>query len=282
MRLRTPPRRGPRLFALLVLAGAFWFSVALVLDQGRTVTSSRYIYPGVVMLLLLSAEMARGRRLGRRGLAVVALATGGLLVVNIPDLNGGAKALGNLGRFDQAELAALELARGAAPPTFKPEPLATPQLGHHYLENVDAGPYFGAVDAFGSPAYTVAELRRAPPGPRAAADQVLAAAVGIGARPARTPGAGAACRPLRPDAAGSDSAVVAVPPGGLFVQGAQSRPLAVRLRRFGDGFGQFAVALPPIPGRTGTAIPIRRDRAPVPWRAQVSGIRGRVVVCGLT
>jgi hypothetical protein len=74
---------------------------------------------------------------------------------------------------------------------------------------------------------------------------------------------------------------VTVPPGGLFLRGAQRDPLTVRLRRFGDDFGALAVGLPPLPGNAGTAIPIHRDAAAVAWRAQVSGIRGPVRVCGL-
>jgi hypothetical protein len=75
--------------------------------------------------------------------------------------------------------------------------------------------------------------------------------------------------------------VIDVPAGGLFLRGAQGQPLTVRLRRFGGDFGPFAVALPPIPGNAGTAILIRRDAAGVPWRAQVSGIRGAIQVCAL-
>ena len=46
--LRAPARRAPRLYASVVLAVSFWVEIALVLDPGRTTTSSRYIYPGVV------------------------------------------------------------------------------------------------------------------------------------------------------------------------------------------------------------------------------------------
>jgi hypothetical protein len=279
--LRTPARRAPRLFALVVLAVAFWVSIALVLNSGRTVTSSRYIYPGVVMVLLLGAEMARGRRLGTRGLVALAIATGVLLVVNVYNLRGAANPLNEIGRFDRAELTALELARGTAPPNFKPEAAPQPAPGH-YLGRVSARAYYDAVDSFGSPAYTLAQLRRAPSGPRAAADQVLAAATALAARPATAPtGAASLCRELRPTVPGSGQAEVTVPPGGLFLRGAQRDPLTVRLRRFGDDFGALAVGVPPLPGNAGTAIPIHRDAAAVAWRAQVSGIRGPVRVCGL-
>ena len=277
--LRTPPRRAPRLYALIVLAFAFWIEVALVLDAGRTTSSSRYLYPGVVLLLLLCAEIARGRRLGRRGLIALAIVAGGLLIaVQIPDLGQGATALGNLGRFDRAELTALDLARGVAPPSFHPEPLATPQLGHHYLENVDAGSYYKAVDAFGSPAYTVAELLRAPAGPRAATDQVLARAIGVAPHPVAATTPGADCRQLAPTGA---PLVVKVPPGGFLLSAAQPQPLVVRLRRFGPDFGAFSVTLAPIAGNGAVVVPIHADAAAVPWLAQISGVQRPVRFCAL-
>jgi hypothetical protein len=80
---------------------------------------------------------------------------------------------------------------------------------------------------------------------------------------------------------GASDGETVVPAGGLFLRGAQAQPLAVRLRRFGDDFGEFAVGLPPVAGRGGVTIPIHGDAAGVPWRAQVSGIRGPVLVCGI-
>jgi hypothetical protein len=277
--MRTPARRAPRLYALVVLALCFWVEIALVLDPGRTTSSSRYIYPGVVLLLLMCAEIARGRRLRRRGLIALAVVTGGLLIaVQIPDLNQGATALGNLGRFDRAELTALDLGRGVVAPAFMPEPLPSPQLGHHYLEHIDAGSYYRAVDAFGSPAYTVAELLRAPAGPRAAADEVLSRAIGVAPHPVSGPAAGAACRELAP---APSPVVVSVPPGGFVLTAGQATPIAVRLRRFGGDFGPFAVALPAIAGRGSVVVPIHPDSAGVPWRAQLSGVTQPVRLCAL-
>ncbi len=277
--LRTPPRRAPRLYALLVLAFGFWIEIALVLDAGRSTGSSRYIYPGVVLLLLLCAEIARGKRLSRRALIALAIVAGGLLVaVQIPNLNQGATALGNLGRFDRAELTALDLARGVAPPSFQPEPLATPQLGHHYLENVDAGSYYRAVDSFGSPAYSVPELLRAPAGPRAAADQVLARAIGVAPHQVAATTPGARCRELAPS---GSALVVAVPAGGFILAADQPQPLAVRLRRFGPDFGPFSVALAPIAGNSAVVVPVHADSAVIPWRAQISGVQRPVRFCAL-
>ncbi len=277
--LRAPSRRTPRVYSRLALAVTFWLEVALVLGPGRSTSSSRYVYPGVVFLLLALAEIGSGWRLSSRRLAVLAAATALLIgFVQIPNLDQGATALDNLGRFDRAELAALELARGVAVPSFQPEPLPDSQLGHHYLEHISAGSYFSAIKAFGSPAYTAQQLRHAEAGPRAAADEVLARAMGLAPTPApasvEAPGS---CRPLRESPAG-----VAVPPNGFVIVPRQASVLTLRLRRFGDDFGPGAVVLSPIPGGSASAVRIHPDAASsVPWHVLVTGISAPVRICAL-
>jgi hypothetical protein len=153
-------------------------------------------------------------------------------------------------------------------------------LGHHYLEHIDAASYYSAVDAFGSPAYSVADLLRAPAGPREAADQVLARAIGMVPRPASSPAPRVSCRRMVP-VPGSTAAATDVPSGGFFLRSAQTAPLILRLRRFGSDFGAFAVVLGPVAGTGAIEVAIHRDSAPVPWRLQVTGLQRPVLLCGL-
>jgi hypothetical protein len=293
-RLRGPARSSPGLWTTVVLTLTFWASVALVQNPGRTPDASRYVYPGAVFVLLVCAELLKDYRPGRRGMAVLAAWTVVLLVVGIPNLRYGADALENLARFDRAELAALELARPEVAPEFQPEAVPSPVVRGHYLQNVSAKSYFNAVDDFGSPAYSIGELQRAPALPRQAADLVLASATGLAARPGagRSPGAAApvlevsrgvkaeptgSCLRLRPDGASAGRADLRLPPGGLLVHGAEAGALDVSLRRFGD---DFAVAVAGVSGNSPWIVPIRGDAAGVPWRARLDNIRGPVVACG--
>jgi hypothetical protein len=277
--VRARPRSAPRLYACAALALCFWVEIALVLDAGRTTSSSRYIYPGVAFVLLLAAEMARGRRLRPALLPVLAAVVAIALATYLPDLRGGAQALNRLGELDRSALAGLDLARGVVAPDFDPSAATAPALGNLYLDHVVARPYFEAVDSFGSPADTVAELVREPPEARAAADEVLAAALRLTSQPAS--GAELDCRALAPSP-GTGVVVATVPRGGFAITTHQTQPAALRLRRFGDSFGPLSVSLPAVAGDARTSVPIPPDSAAVPWQVQVSGLQRPVQLCAVS
>jgi hypothetical protein len=94
------------------------------------------------------------------------------------------RALSDLSRVDRARVTALELVRDRVPPDFRPT-VNSPLVRNSYLHNVDARSYFSALEDYGSPAYSLAELRGAPLDPRRAADLVLAAALGAVPLPGR-------------------------------------------------------------------------------------------------
>ena len=74
----------------------------------------------------------------------------------------------------RSDTAAIEIARRTVDPEFQlnPEIAGTPTL-----IDIFAGKYLTAIDEFGSPAYTTAELEAAPPVGRRQADIVLANAL---------------------------------------------------------------------------------------------------------
>jgi hypothetical protein len=276
---RARPRSAPRLYACAALALCFWLEIAIVLDAGRTPSSSRYIYPGAAFVLLLAAEMARGRRLRPMLLPVLAAGVAIVLVTYLPDLRGGAQALNRLGEIDRSALAGLDLARGVVTPSFDPAVATAPELGNLYLSHVVARPYFAAVDAFGSPADTVPELEREPPEARAAADEVLAAALRLTPRPATGPSVD--CQVLAPTP-GTGIAVATVPRGGFTIATHQTQPVELRLRRFADGFGPLSVSLAALAGGARTSVQIPADTAAVPWHMQVSGLQAPGQLCALS
>jgi hypothetical protein len=132
-------------------------------------TDPKFVYPSCVFLLLILVELARGLAPGRVGWAVVGGATVVALAGNLVALVHGADRLRAVEGRTAAELGVLELARGHVAPAFQPDPTEVPQ--------VEAGPYFAAVDALGSPADMPSRLASRPADVRANADAVLVSAL---------------------------------------------------------------------------------------------------------
>ncbi len=169
----------PRLVALVVILGGFWLLVAFTRAALGQPYASRYVYSGVVLLVLIIAESARDVRLTAPTLAAAGVIAALALIGNISAFGGGEDYLRTGSRTVSAELGALELARTTVPPPFVLDPRWAPQ--------VIAGPYFAAVRSIGSTsADTPAEIRRAPESARAAAYSVLVRA-GASAAASRFP-----------------------------------------------------------------------------------------------
>jgi hypothetical protein len=155
-----------------------------------------------------------------------------------------------------------------------------------------AGGYFDAIDDFGSPAYSPAELAGAGPLQRAAADQELARALDLRAIPVDRfqragpgrvlPGRTAVnmtverqgrCVFLSPATGYEGRASLQLPAGGFRYGANRDIEVQVALGRFGDG---FAVKPAPVLGQAEMKIPT--DASKRPWRALVRST-GPVVAC---
>jgi hypothetical protein len=225
---------------------------------------------------------------------VVAVWLAIVLIAGVTNFRWARDAFDEQAEFNRAELAALELVRNTVTPEYRPEASVHPLVRGHFLTGIVAQPYFAAIDDYGSPAYSIAELQGAPPEPRQAADLLLAEATGLRAAPApgRAPGRSPplleggsvvsrserGCLRLAPQREAPSQAILTLPPSGLIVHGDQDEQVELRLRRFADAFG---VHLGAIAGRSRVAVIPPPDAArDVPWRAQVDGIRGPLLACG--
>jgi hypothetical protein len=261
-------RISPQLAAVTVTLLGFWFLSGIntnPLSGGPTV--GRYQYLGIVLLVLVAAELLRGVALTRLTTGIVVFIGAAAAVTNAPELRDAAGSITGLAQQERGGLAALELSRDRVNPGLV---LTEQNSDVNYLLAVDAGSYLGAVDAHGSPAYTPAELETASEPARVAADKVFGAALRLGLQPAT--GAPAACSASRSVA---NPVIMPVPTTGL-VLSAAGPGVQVSLRRYASD--SFPVALGPLPGGQAQLLRIPTDRSQRPWTLQLSGA-GAVTVC---
>ena len=272
-----------RLGALLALPLLFWGLTGLARADLGEPAASRYLYPGALFLLLIAIEAGKGRRMSRRGLAVLAPLLAFALVANLGEMRDGAGWLRDRSAEVKGALAAMRLAPPGLSPTFQPEPKVAPQIRADF--------YLEATRELGSPV----------PGPRALpglfnrsrehADATLSRALGLQLAPGARPGGSAPqvefsnavgvtrrgpCVALSSRGAGAEAQLVV--PGGLVVA-PDGGEATVTLRRFADGFA--APALGSVErGGAPLAVRIPSDAAPQPWHAKLA-VDGTVRACGV-
>ena len=266
-RLYVLRRPSPRVLGTAVILIGFWFLTALNTNPYAPATAGRYQYVGIVLMALLAAELAAGLRVRRYATIALVLVGAAAAMVNFVKLRDAAHGLAGIAEKERGGLAALELTRGRVDPKFI---LTKENSDVDYLAILDAGSYFSAVDAYGSPAYTPPELASASEGARVAADKVFAAALGAALRPgpAGRPGT---CVGLRP---GTGPATVEVPREGIVLR-AGSAGTRVSLRRYASS---FPVTLGTLLAGRPEVLRIPADRSPRLWFVRLEG-RGPVTAC---
>ena len=281
-RLRSTPPPSPRLVTLVFLTLAYLTLIALGLSAIRSPEAPRYVWMGSVIVLILLIEVAAGLRLSTFVKTCVWAALGLSLVGNVAELHTAGLFFRGESEYNRAELGALEVVRPNADPATLIESPSTAFYPHFDL-GYSASMYFDAVDRYGSPADSEAELRTAPEGPREQADQTMARALGISAAPIagltvpRTgPGVGllgaaqgearrrGRCVALRPDRGKDAQLYLVVPPGGLAYAPQRGPAPSLALRRFGSRF-TVEVAAP----RGAARVEIPSDSSLQPWIAQL-------------
>jgi hypothetical protein len=256
----------PRLWAVIAAQLSFWTLTGLNASFFGQATSGRYQLVGVVLWVMIAAELLRGVAVSRRAVAIVVAAATLAALANFSQLKLTATNLSTIADQERGALAALELMRGQVADDFV---LTEENSGVDYLGIVDAGSYFSAVDDFGSPADTPAELAGAPEAGRVSADMVFAAGLGIKAAPAAAAGA---CADVD---LGQGAQTVPVPPGGLVVD-ARGGDAALHLRRYASL--SYPVGLGRVEEGERVQIAIPPDGSDQPWTLQLTG-SGTVAAC---
>jgi hypothetical protein len=300
--LRAITARMPASFWAIVAAMLVLFAAPAFAPGGlRVPESSRYIFSGVVMLLLLLSELARGVSLtSSRSRMAVAGAAAGIFAFsmysNIEALKGSAETWATRGLQARAEMAATDLAHGIVAPSFLPgNPFAQPRIPPTYL-TISAGDYFALARDYGTPAFSPAQLGSQSAPTRRVADIVLARALSLHLEPVRSLPRTARARPrvISTTADARDfrqgcvtlvpgdepaSSQIALPDGGVAVAAGSGEPVNLALARFGDAY-DFPLASVS-PGRR-ALLRIPTDAAPAPWRLLIHKTRQPVILCGLS
>jgi hypothetical protein len=206
--------------------------------------------------------------LRRPALIAVFVVTALAVASNISYLDQAYRSYLGTSQLERADLAALEIARDTVEPGF----ILSEQVAHTAYVGVEAGPYFSAVDAFGSPAYDEDQLIAATPASRAAADSVLAAALHL-----------TSTKTNAPPTSGCESADVArgapqaldIPVGGATVVNLGEESLDLAVKRFGDDFETPAGTVAPSAAQV---IVIPPDRSAQPWQLELAGV-GSAAIC---
>jgi hypothetical protein len=288
-RLARPLPVSARLAGLIATGVSLWIVTAAARSTTSAPETSRYIYLGAVVIVLIGVELLRGVAITPSVSAVAAVVVAGCAVTGLTVLHDGAMGLRGTSKTVTAELGALELAAAYAPPGYQPDPQRAPQI--------TAGPYLHTVRAIGSsPADTSAEIVAADPASRAAADAVLvtlgaarltplggtkpsplAPAPVVSGLASGTQAQHGACMDLTPLPGVTMSATLILPSGGVEIADRGDGPASLAYRRFGEAFDPSSTQ---IASHTRTELSFMPDAAEVPWQLQVNSTSA-LAICGL-
>jgi hypothetical protein len=268
-RVRRPAALSPRLWPVVAAAASFWFLAAFNQIPGREPYSSRYLYAGAAFVIMIAANLLDGVRISRRALLVAGAVTLVAAGSNLIPLRDGRDYLEAQSVLTRSNLAAIEIAQRTVDPSFS----LTPEIaGTPFLIDVNAEEYLTAARAYGSPAYTPAELAAAPEYGRAQADVVLANALPVSTEVEPAGGAGGGECVVLPAGVSTSAPPLPLRPGLTRIELAAGDPGTIRLRRFAAD--EYPLVTEGIPGGSTILLRIPRDRVARPWRLQVDAAQG--------
>jgi hypothetical protein len=285
-RLARPRPFRPRVLALLAMALTFWALTAISRGFISQPYTSRYLYVGGLLIVLVAVELAAESAISQRVAVVLALGVVAIAVSNAGAFRDGGRYLRTQAQITRAQVTALDIAR----------PVVEPRFVANAFFGLVAGPYFAAERAIGSPAVSPEKLATEPEPVRQQADGQLvrmhrpglrsppvAAASGSPPRVDTATGGGltkhGSCLSFRRAGFTASSTTgevrVTVPRTGVLVM-AQGGSLAVGVRRFADEFQPLGTVAP----GASASLRIRPDLAPQPWHLSVTPTE-RAMLCGL-
>jgi hypothetical protein len=276
-RLIGPAPVSARLAGLLATGASLWIVTATARSTISAPETSRYVYFGAVVIVLIGVELLRGVEVAPRAIGVAAALVAFCAVTGLTVMHAGAAGLRSTSKAVAAELGAMEQASAYVSPEFQPDPQRAPQIV--------AGPYLHTVRAIGSsPADTPAELVAADPASRASAEALLVRVEGGALIPATSAVHFSSRFPLLANVSGDQpvragrcwmTAAIGpgsytefvLPPGGLLIR-ASGQPVDVVVRRFAPPLG--GIDLGPIAAHQASLVKFPVDGSGRPWFVRLS------------
>lgn len=258
--VKEPGRLTTRLWVAVGSAIAFWCLAGLNEIPGREPGASRYQLISAVFIVLIGAELLRGKRLRGPAFAVVALLAAAAIIANLGALRDGEHFLRDRSDAALAQLKAIDLARDQIDPSVVLQPTPTSP----FPQPVELSTYLGAVDRWGSPVDSVDSPAELPEPARQNVDAYLAAALGLTVADAGGSADGETrCADVAIDPA-TGIAIAELPAGGARFELAGGAG-DVALRRWSEA--GYPVDLGP--AGESFALEIPADDSDQPWTAQV-------------
>ena len=278
-------RLSPRSLALLAGLTAFWALGGLArAHQDDAAEASRYLYPGAVLVVLLTVEAMRSVRLDRRWAILLSAAVLFVAVGNADALRGARDTHLVFSREVSAQFAAFEsLGRSNVDPESVPAIYLAPQI--------DAGTYFDMADALGSPVDVRRDLLQGGEVAGGIADTALAAALADNPQTGPSTDAGktppivdktafgvaretGAC--VRFEALDVGATVsFRLREAGILIR-AGSSPVLLSVKRFGDTYKPVAT----VPAKSSIGFRVPSGSLPSPWHLSARS-RGSVTACSV-
>lgn len=279
---RADRDRRPRVIALAAMPIAYWAIVGLGRSGVQEPGTSRYLYAGGVLTILLVGECCAGVRMTRIAVGVIAVVTAFAVTMGTVELFRNGDELRSFTRQTLATVSAVDIGTRTIDPSYAANRDAPP---------LDGRPIVAAFDALGSIALTPEQVRSLAEENRQQADGFLVAAVGMQPIAPTTPSGpppvvvsgdagsreGASC--LRFDETIEGVDVELVPQTGfLLVDAAGGSPVEIWIRSFADGYFGAGSPYVSVAGGTAVDIPTPSTAAPV-WHLRLAST-APVIVCG--
>lgn len=286
-RLMRPRPVSARLAGLLATGLSLWAVTAAARSTISQPETSRYIYLGAVVIVLVGVELLRDVTITPRAIALATVIVGVCVVTGLTVLHAGSGSRRASSTTVTAELGALELAAAYVPPEYRPDPVLAPQ--------VVAGPYLHTVRAIGSsPADTPAQIIAADSAVRTLVDEDLIRLEHGSLGPASSATKVSGSYPLLANVMGSQPArgpvcwsTTAVGPNtytefllpwrGLLIR-ATAQAVGVAVRRFSAPLGGVALGI--VPAGQAAVVKFPVDASGRPWFVRLSS-GAPAEVCGV-
>lgn len=247
----------PRLVGNAIALGSF--TALLSYSRATSGLTQWHSYAAAVFVLLTLGELVAGRSFGLVATAAVGVVVLWSIVWNLGQLADGGDLQRARAEDMRAQLAAVDLGGSLVDPDFRPGPL--------FLET-HAGPYLGVAAEYGTPAYSLGDLRRAPLHARRAADVALVDGIGLRLEPSQ---ADPACRPVGASTTGT---VVVRGRAPSLLIAASDGPAVVRA----GAFSRLGARVGRVPSGRAAALAAPRLAHGIPWTVRVTS-DGSIRVC---